>query len=223
MSNEGPASADQSGRVIRHRGPERLYHWVMAISVLTLLGTAFLPIIGGKFAWVDAHWVAGVVLLGLVPIHIVRATIWLDVWSMMIGPRDISDAWHAARWALGAKSDPPPLPGKYPLLQKFYHAAIALTVLALLATGAMMMLRIDVPFLVRNPYWLSPPTWGIVYVVHDLSALMVLALVMVHIYLGLRPEKLWITRSMIAGWITHADYASHHDPARWKVDKGERE
>ena len=71
MSNESPASTDQPGHVIRHRGPERLYHWVMAISVLTLLGTAFLPIIGVKFAWVDAHWIAGVVLLGLVLIHIV--------------------------------------------------------------------------------------------------------------------------------------------------------
>ncbi len=223
MNRGTPVSPDAFGRVIRHRWPDRLYHWVMAITVLTLLGTAFLPIIGVKFAWVEAHWIAGVVSIGLVLMHIVRVSVWLDIWSMMIGPRDVCDTWSAARWALGLRTDPPPLPGKYPLLQKFYHAAIVLTVVALLVTGAMMMVRIDTPFWVRNPYWLSAETWGIVYVVHDLTAMMVLALVIVHIYFGLRPEKLWITRSMILGWITRADYAANHDPARWKLDTGERE
>src|SRR6188508_950908 len=64
-----PVSSERdigSGRVIRHRGPDRLYHWLMAIAVLTLLGTAFLPILGWKFAWVDIHWMAGVVLAVLV-------------------------------------------------------------------------------------------------------------------------------------------------------------
>ena len=51
---------------MRHRGADRLYHWLMAVSVLTLLGTAFLPILGWKFAWLDAHWIAGVVLVALV-------------------------------------------------------------------------------------------------------------------------------------------------------------
>lgn len=221
MSEDG--AADRSGRMIRHRWPDRLYHWAMALSVLTLLGTAFLPIVGIKFDWIDAHWIAGLVLAGLVLIHIVRATIWLDVWSMMIGPRDVSDARAAVRRTLGGAPDPAPLPGKYPLLQKLYHAAIALTMLALIVTGAMMMVRIDTPLWVRNPYWLSQATWGMVYVIHDLAAMIVLALVMVHVYFGLRPEKLWITRSMIVGWITLADYASHHDPVRWKPEQGGRE
>ena len=223
MSQDSPASAQPSGRVVRHRGPERLYHWLMAITVLALLGTAFLPIVGVKFAWVEAHWIAGVALAGLVLIHIVRATIWLDIWSMMIGPRDVADAWATTRWAIGARADPPPKPGKYPLMQKLYHAAIAVIILALLVTGAMMMVRIDTPFWVRNPYWLPAATWGMVYVIHDLAAMLVLALVMVHIYFAIRPEKLWITRSMILGWITRADYASHHDPARWQANGGDRE
>jgi formate dehydrogenase subunit gamma len=221
VSDDSPPSPAASGRVIRHRWLDRLYHWLMAACVLTLLGTAFLPIVEIKFDWVDAHWIAGVVLGGLVLIHIIRAVAWLDFWAMMIGPRDVADAWSAMRGVLGA-SPSPPLPGKYPVPQKLYHALIAVSVLALLVTGALMMVRIDTPFWVRNPYWLAPGTWGIVYVVHGFAALVVLSLVMVHIYFGLRPEKLWITRSMIAGWITHAEYAAHHDPARWKLDKGER-
>jgi formate dehydrogenase subunit gamma len=163
------------------------------------------------------------VLAALIVIHIIRALVWLDFRSMLIGRRDVGDGWAAVRAAIGASDDPAPLPGKCPLLQKLYHAAIAITVLALLVTGAMMMVRIDTPFWIRNPYWLAPATWGIVYVVHGLAAMMVLSLVMVHIYFGLRPEKLWITRSMIAGWITETEYVSHHDPARWKLHKGGRE
>lgn len=210
-----PDDDASSGRIVRHRAPDRLYHWLMAASVLTLISTAFLPIVGLKFAWVDAHWIAGVVLTVLVLVHIVRATIWQDFWAMMIVPRDFADATAAARFALGRSSVPPPRPGKYPLLQKLYHLAIAVIVLSLVVTGLMMMVRIDTPFWARDPYWLSAGTWGIVYVVHGLAALATVTLVMIHIYFAIRPEKLWITRSMILGWITRGEHAEHHDPQRW--------
>lgn len=191
----------------------------MASSVLILLGTAFLPIIGIKFAWLNIHWITGLVLIALVLIHIVRSTIWLDVWVMMIWPRDLYEAWLAVRHEL-AGGKPPPLPGKYPLLQRGYHACIAVSVLSLLVTGSLMLTKIDTPWWSRNPYWLSQSSWGIIYVVHDLAAMTVLALIMIHIYFGLRPEKLWITRSMILGWITRKEYLAHHDPARWQPDDG---
>ncbi|MBI3058816.1 MAG: cytochrome b/b6 domain-containing protein, partial [Deltaproteobacteria bacterium] len=41
-------------RILRHSVASRLFHWVMAVSVLTLLLTAFLPIWGVKFSWVTA-------------------------------------------------------------------------------------------------------------------------------------------------------------------------
>jgi formate dehydrogenase subunit gamma len=213
------SSSDIGGgeRIVRHRGADRLYHWLLAASVLTLLGTAFLPILGWKFAWLDAHWIAGVVLGVLVIIHIVRAFVWLDLNSMMIWPRDVAESWCAVRHELGF-GEPPPLPGKYPLMQRGYHAFIALVILALLATGGLMLSKIDTPFWHRDPYWLSQSSWGVVYVIHDLASLLVLALVMIHIYFALRPEKLWITRSMITGWITRKEYLAHHDPARWQTD-----
>jgi formate dehydrogenase subunit gamma len=192
----------------------------MAASVLILLGTAFLPIIGWKFDWINAHWIAGVILTGLVAVHIIRAAIWLDIWSMMIWPRDLLEIWAAVLYELRAKVSPLPLPGKYSLMQRVYHVCVAVTILATVVTGAMMMVKIDTPFWVRNPYWLSQYTWGIIYIIHDLAALLLLALVMIHIYLALRPEKLWMTRSMIVGWITGAKYAAYYDPARWKIERG---
>jgi hypothetical protein len=40
---------------------------------------------------------------------------------------------------------------------------------------------------------------------------------MLHVYFAFRPEKLWLTRSMVLGWITRGEYAEQHDPARWRI------
>ena len=99
-------------RVVRHRLPDRLYHWTMATAVLTLLGTSFLPILGWKFEWVTAHWIAGLVLAALVAWHIVRASFWLDFWSMVVGFDDVRSGWRSVGRAFGRKGPPPLNPGK---------------------------------------------------------------------------------------------------------------
>lgn len=207
-------------KVVRHRGPDRAFHWVMAVSVLTLLGTAFLPIIGIQFAWVTIHWIAGVVLTAAVLFHIVRALFWQDLMAMVVVPRDLRDAWRSVRLALGASGPAPDKPGKYPFLQKLYHLAILVVILTTVVTGLMMMTKIDTPFWARNPYWLADGTWGWIYVIHGLAAMTTLTLVMMHVYFAVRPEKLWITRSMIVGWITRREFHDHHDPAKWSPAPG---
>ena len=208
-------------RIVRHRLPDRIFHWVMAASVLALLATGFLPILGVRFAWVTLHWSAGLVLAAAVLFHIVRALIWLEPSAMMIWPADLKAAWRATLRALGRPAAVPK-PGKYLLLQKLYHHAIALVLLATLATGLLMMVRIDTPFWPRDPYWLSDGTWGVIYVLHGLAALLSITLIMVHVYFAFRPEKLWLTRSMVRGWITGAEYAGEHDPTRWRIAPRER-
>jgi cytochrome b subunit of formate dehydrogenase len=115
--------ATEPERVVRHRLPDRLYHWTMAAAVLTLLGTGFLPILGWKFEWVTAHWIAGLVLAALVAWHIVRAAFWLDFWSMVVGLDDMRSGGRAVGQVFGRKGPPPLKPGKYSLLQKLYHLA----------------------------------------------------------------------------------------------------
>jgi cytochrome b subunit of formate dehydrogenase len=206
-----------SERVVRHLLLDRLYHWTMAAAVLTLLATGFLPILGWKFEWVTAHWIAGVVLAGLVAFHIVRSVIWLDFWSMVPGVDDLRSGWRAAKQTIGRKGQPPLLPGKYSLLQKLYHLVVAVVALTLITSGVLMLLKIDTPFWRRNPYWLSDHEWGVIYAIHDLCAMAMITLLMAHIYFALRPEKLWMSRSMIRGWISRADYRTQHDPVRWPV------
>ena len=98
----------------------------------------------------------------------------------------------------------------------------AAAVLAVLASGLLMMVKVDTPFYERNPYWLEARTWAMIYVVHGLAALSILSLIIVHIYFAIRPEKLWITRSMIRGWITRGELLEHHDPKKWDPEAENR-
>jgi hypothetical protein len=41
---------------------------------------------------------------------------------------------------------------------------------------------------------------------------------MMHVYMGLRPEKLPITKSMIFGWMDRDFVLKEHDPERWVVE-----
>ncbi len=220
MTEEASLQARDLGardRVIRHRLPDRLFHWTNAVVVFILLGTGLLPVAGFKFPWVTAHWIAGVLLVVLVLFHIIRALIWLDRTAMGIGRHDGARAVQFLLWVLRRRRAAPDRPGKYALLQKLFHHFLALVLLTEIGTGGLMLARIDTPFWTRDPYWLSAGTWGIVYVLHGLAALILLALVVVHIYFAVRPEKLYFTRSMILGWIGRGEYDANHDPVLWRA------
>ena len=63
----------------------------------------------------------------------------------------------------------------------------------------------------------SDATWGITYVTHGLAGVGLVGLVIAHVYFAVRPEKWWITKSMILGFITRRQYLEHHEPSRWPV------
>ncbi|MFZ2085059.1 MAG: cytochrome b/b6 domain-containing protein, partial [Candidatus Sulfotelmatobacter sp.] len=85
-------------------------------------------------------------------------------------------------------------------------------------TGVFMMSRVHTIFFPRNPYLFSDMTWGLMYVLHGLAGVGLIALVMMHVYMGLRPEKLPITKSMIFGWMDRDFVLKEHDPERWVVE-----
>jgi formate dehydrogenase subunit gamma len=198
---EEMTAGSPADRIERHKFVDRAYHWLMAVAMLILLATAFLPILGFKFAWVDIHWITGLVLTGLVLYHIIRASFWQNFWAMMIDGGDLKDPF--------AK------PGKYNLAQKLYHLAIAVLVLAAIASGLLMWRKVDTPFWQRDPYWLSTDSWGVVYAVHGLAAMALVTMVIIHVYFALRPDEWHLTRSMLRGWITRKEYQDHHDQRRW--------
>jgi formate dehydrogenase subunit gamma len=167
------------------------------------------------FHWVDWHWMAGIVLTGSIIFHIVHASFFLDFWSIWVGPKDIPEMKRELLREFGKLPEAPT--GKYPLGNRLYHLVVTIAGLAVIATGLVMMVRIRNPIIGRNPYVMSDPAWGVTYVLHGLAGVGFVGLIIAHIYFALRPEKLWITKSMIFGYITRRQYLEHHDPDRWKV------
>lgn len=199
-----------SDRIVRHHLVDRLFHWAMAASMLTLLGTGLCPILGWEFDWVPPHWIAGVVLAVTVIWHIFRALLQQDLMSIWIGPIELLKTIGSLRSGLFPK------PGKYSIAQRLMHSTVTVFCLAALVTGLLMLVRIDTPFWERNPYLLSQSIWGLIYVLHGLAALIFVSVIMLHVYFAMRPEKLFYTRSMILGWITRKELEENHDPDLWK-------
>ncbi len=165
----GAASA--SAKIVRHALVDRLFHWITAACVLTLLATAFLPIVGVEFGWVTVHWITGVVLIVAVLFHVVRGLFWQSLRTVWIGAADVRDALAIVRSTLRIGRTAPAKPGKYSFAQKLIHAAFAVVVLTVSVTGAFMLARVNTPWWKSNPYLLADKTWGVVYVLHDLAAL----------------------------------------------------
>jgi len=206
-------------KIERHGLAARLFHWVMAAAMFVLLFTAFLPVVGVKFPWVQWHWIAGLVLTASIVFHIIHATFWLDFWSIWVGPKDIPE-FKAELLREFGHDVPGPKSGKYPLGNRLYHLAIVVTGLAVVATGMFMLVRVRTPLFIRNPYLFRDSTWGVTYVTHGLAGVGLVGLVIAHVYFAVRPEKWWITKSMILGWITRRQYLEHHEPSRWPVGHG---
>ncbi len=206
-------------RVERHSVAARTFHWTMALAMFTLLITAFFPVLGIQFAWVTIHWMAGVLLILSVAYHIVHATIKQDFWSMWIEGRDVTDVVRLVKGFL-TRTDGHTRTGKYPADHKLYHHLVAVVAGIAIGTGVLMMVRVDTPFWMRDPYLLADSTWGVVYVLHGFSGVALITLVMAHVYFAIRPEKLWMTRSMIYGWVGREQFLKHHDPDRWVVTVG---
>ncbi len=199
----------------------RLFHWVMAASMFVLLFTAFLPIVGVKFAWVQWHWIAGLVLTGSIIYHIIHATFFLDFWSIWVGPRDIPEikaemmrelGQRRRRAQAGQVSD-----GQSAVSPR--DRVVGLT--AAISRHLHDVARAHTVLFTRNPYLLSDATWGFTYVLHGLAGVGLVGLVIAHVYFAVRPEKWWITKAMIFGTITRRQYLEHHDTRRrWNVKGG---
>jgi cytochrome b subunit of formate dehydrogenase len=205
-------------RVPRHSLVARLFHWVMAAAMFTLLFTAFLPKVGIRFNWVTYHWIAGTVLTISIVFHVIHASFWLDFWSIWPDQADLDDALKRVRRFMGHPAPPPRRFAKYPLENKLYHGAIVVTGLSVILTGGFMMFRVRTIFFPRNPYLFDDMTWGMMYVLHGLAGVGLITLVMVHVYFAVRPEKLDIMKSMIFGSMKRDFYLKHHDPERWAIE-----
>ena len=195
--------SDAGRRVLRHESIDRLFHWVMAASILVLILTGIAPIIGLRISWLNIHWISGLLLTFVVIFHIIRSLFWQDFKSIILAPRDFGEPFDSAK-----------KPGKYSFEQKGMHWAVTVVVLAVIVTGLLMFLQIQSPFWDRTNS-MPEDQLGLVFLLHGLSTLALVALAAAHIYFALRPEKIFYTRSMISGWISEDEMTANHDTSRW--------
>ena len=203
MSNIPETAESGPDRITRHAGVDRLFHWLTAITVLVLMSTALLPIVGIRFDWVPLHWMAGIALVVLVIFHILRSMVWRKLRSIWFSVAELRSK-HL---------------GKYSVAQKLMHHAMGLMVLGAVITGVLMLKRIRTPFFTRDPYIFGSDTWGVVYVIHGLAALAAVTLVMIHVYFGLIPENRMYLRAMIRGWVTRQEQRSRLEANDWLEKK----
>ena len=190
-------------RVMRHESFDRWFHWIMAASIIVLIVTGVAPILGWRLAWLDIHWISGLILTFVVIVHIIRGFFWQDFKSMLLGVKDFGEPFDSAK-----------KPGKYSFEQKGMHWTVTVVALAVIVTGVLMFMEIATPFWER-PSNLEEGTLGYIFLLHGLSTLALVALAATHIYFSLRPEKLFYTRSMISGWISEEEMAANHDTGKW--------
>jgi len=174
---------------IRHQLPDRVFHWIMAILTVVLLGTAFLPILGVKFDWLPIHWVAGVLLIISVFFHLYRSFFVHGLSEMLPKWSDIRSQFNQD----AAEEE------KYDLGQKMYHWSIAVIMVTLLVTGACMLAKIDTPLWNRDPSILSDWTWGVIYVLHGFASFFLIFFFILHIYFSFLPEHRELLWSMVYG------------------------
>ena len=201
------AGDGRSGRVLRHAGIDRLFHWLTAATMFVLLGTSLLPVVGIRFAWVEIHWIAGLVLTIAILFHMVRAIFVQSLRLITPHAKDLGELTGDRR------------PGKYSFPQKLMHLAFSLALVTAIVTGILLMIKAGTPLFERDPFRFSLKTWGALTVLHDLSAFGSLFLVILHVYFSLRPEKAMYLRAMLNGYMTREELRRHHDPD--KVQRGE--
>src|SRR5262249_39520699 len=105
--DSAPAPAGLPESIPRHSLAARMFHWIMASSMLTLLITAFLPKVCYQFAWVTYHWIAGLVLSASILFHVVHTTFFLDPWSIWPDKTDWEDAKRRWARATGKQAEKP--------------------------------------------------------------------------------------------------------------------
>ncbi len=217
-------------RIRRHRLIDRLYHWTMAATVLTLMFTAFWPTVflGKTVVMGDPHWIAGVVLVVLVVFHIIRALFWQNWRTMMVDRIDVQNIAPVLAASTGRAGPAPRKTGKYNGMQKLFHFGVLVLILTIVGTGCFMIFKIgtppEIPFQIipKNPYIIGEPTsmtWDVIYALHGLAGAAMVGMIIIHVYYALRPDEFHLIRSMLRGWISGEEYRAHFDSTRWSASE----
>ena len=194
--------------IIRHRLASRVIHWGVALFFFLALLSG-LPIWTPVFGWM-AHLFGG--------LHVCR---WLHPWAgvlffaasvvmfvhwlgdMRLQPNE-RDWLRPRKWAeyMSYRGGEDPEVGKYNGGQKLFFFATALGALGLLVSGVVLW----------NPLRVSSLVWEVGILLHDLTFILFVVAIVLHIYLGTAAEP-GTFHSMVRGAVTKPWARLHHP--RW--------
>jgi formate dehydrogenase subunit gamma len=193
--------------IVRYNLQERLVHWASAVSYVYLLltGLAFWTpalywlaiVLGGGYLSRLLHPWVGLIFTGAV---LVMWATWRR--EMKAAPEDI--AWRKAivHYLKNEDAHVPPV-GRFNYGQKQFFWLMAVTGAALLLSGLVLWSIASVPFELR---WLRYTA----ILVHSISALLTIAGIIVHIYMGIAVVPGGLA-AIVHGEVT-PDWARHHHP-----------
>src|SRR5687768_1430734 len=101
---------------------------------------------------------------------------------MWVSGREVGEMWNRMKLMVGSNAPEPRKPGKWGTENKAFHHLVAVAGLVVIATGLLMMLRVNTIFAPANPYIMSDTTWGMMFALHGLAAVIFVGAIMVHIY-----------------------------------------
>jgi cytochrome b subunit of formate dehydrogenase len=168
----------------RYNFNQRLYHWgnflLLALVAFSGYWLFFREAPAGwfGFTWLQIHSYAGVLFSAGVVAHAVAAVVRGDWRSMKPEWRDLREAGLIWRNFLG-KTNEYPLPSKYDALQKIYHHILSLLAITFTLSGVFMWMSSDRIYLAPRAFihWLR--------VTHDVSAFLLVLMVVGHIYFSI--------------------------------------
>ncbi len=197
----------------RYQGGARLYHWINTALIvgLAVSGAALaLPgIVTFSIGWLPFHEIlAGCFILSLI-VHVVAATRHGDAYSMWFERRDWRDLLAIWQNFFTLRSEYP-RSGKYNIVQKLFHAFLALVTAGMIGTGAFLFVSAEA-LVTFGTDWMR-----LQRLVHDVGASLLIAMIIGHIYLRILRANWPTVGSMITGRVPASYFRAFYDWSRWR-------
>jgi formate dehydrogenase subunit gamma len=211
-----------SGKVLRHGWGTSFYHWSFALSGVALIvtgiyvGFLFIPRLVSDPQAValmyNLHFMGALVFLFGISAHITDGYVTGKFKEHLPESGDVGDAvaHYASKLGVGRK----PREGKYLASEKLSYPMWLVFIGLVVLTGFIK---------VSAHIWNIPSgVMGVTTYIHDLAALAIIALLIVHVVLGaLVPWSWQLLRSMLTGYVSRG-YAEDHHP-EWYEELAGRE